>query len=513
MLFIPLRKVDAAQRLVYGRLDETPDRGGDVFDYASSKPNFEAWSEDMRKASDGKSLGNIRAMHGLKAAGKVTGLDFNDADKAIEICAHIVDDDEWKKVEEGVYTGFSPGGKFTRRWRDGAFTRYTGKPNEISLVDIPANPAATFAMVKADGSELAMQLAAGEGSDQALLVADLASVETRADYRRLLLAQDSAMVKALFPAEGAETWRAVIEAQGLVKRDYDTGERDTMAKSGQALPDGSFPIADKTDLEDAIEAYGRAKHKAMAKAHIEKRAKDLEATDLLPADWEGSTKAPMKKDLDHVSRMAGLIQSLGWLANSVSCEADREQDGSPLPGRIAAWLSEGAIILQAFATEESSELVAGLKAQVAALPMLPDTTGQTAEMAKVGARHSKTDLEHVQAIHDHAASLGACCPGDMAKAAGMTSLPALAAELAGAREDMRKIEGERNTLQKRVAALEAKPAGGGPRLRAFGRGEDIPGTPSNRDADEALKLIEAMRDGPNKTAALIRHHLEHPERT
>ncbi|MGH6799296.1 MAG: hypothetical protein ACREDI_13045, partial [Roseiarcus sp.] len=63
MIFIPLRKVDAAQRLIYARIDETPDRVGDVFDYATSKPEFAKWSAEMATASDGKSLGNLRAMH------------------------------------------------------------------------------------------------------------------------------------------------------------------------------------------------------------------------------------------------------------------------------------------------------------------------------------------------------------------------------------------------------------------------------------------------------------------
>jgi len=156
LLFIPLQKVDAAQRLVYGHLDETPDRAGDIFDYPSSKPNFERWSEDMRKASDGKSLGNIRAMHGLLAAGKLTDIRFDDANKSIGLCAQIVDDGEWAKVEAGVYTGFSPGGKYSRRWPDGAHTRYTGVPSEISLVDVPANPGATFTMIKADGEVTVM---------------------------------------------------------------------------------------------------------------------------------------------------------------------------------------------------------------------------------------------------------------------------------------------------------------------------------------------------------------------
>lgn len=153
-LFLPILKVDEAQRLVYGiAADETPDSADEVFDYAKSKPHFEEWSKSIQQATDGKSVGNLRAQHDpKKAAGKLTDIAFNDASKAIEVAAKVVDDDAWQKVLEGVFTGFSIGGKYDERWRDGDFTRYSAVPFEISLVDLPANPSATFSVIKADGS-------------------------------------------------------------------------------------------------------------------------------------------------------------------------------------------------------------------------------------------------------------------------------------------------------------------------------------------------------------------------
>jgi hypothetical protein len=104
------------------------------------------------KASDGKSLGNIRGQHSNIAAGKLVELTFDDL-KKVGFVAKIVDDNEWQKVEEGVYTGFSPGGKYAKRWQDGAHKRYTPLVRELSIVDVPCNPNATFTMVKADGAE------------------------------------------------------------------------------------------------------------------------------------------------------------------------------------------------------------------------------------------------------------------------------------------------------------------------------------------------------------------------
>ncbi len=118
-LDIPITKVDAARRLVYGLATaETADRAGEICDYASTKPFYEKWSRAIAASTGGKSYGNLRAMHGQVAAGKVTALTFNDEAKQIEICAKVVDDAEWSKVAEGVYTGFSqapmPGAGRTR---------------------------------------------------------------------------------------------------------------------------------------------------------------------------------------------------------------------------------------------------------------------------------------------------------------------------------------------------------------------------------------------------------------
>jgi hypothetical protein len=154
-MFIPLRKIDAKQRTVYGTaVSEIADRSNEIFDYASSKPYFKAWSENALKISGGKSIGNVRGMHSNIAVGKLTSISYDDDRKAIKISAKIIDDTEWRKVEEGVYTGFSIGGRYLKRWDDGDLKRYTADPSEISLVDLPCVPSATFSMIKADGSEV-----------------------------------------------------------------------------------------------------------------------------------------------------------------------------------------------------------------------------------------------------------------------------------------------------------------------------------------------------------------------
>lgn len=72
---------------------------------------------------------------------------------------------------------------------------------------------------------------------------------------------------------------------GLQARDYSQEQREAMAKKGQALPDGSFPIADREDLENAIQAFGRASDPDAAKRHIKKRARELGLEELIPEGW------------------------------------------------------------------------------------------------------------------------------------------------------------------------------------------------------------------------------------
>ena len=85
-LFLPLAKVDLDRRLVTGvATAETPDRSGEIFDYASSKPYFEKWSAEAAAASGGKSLGAVRAMHTPIAAGKLTDIAFDDDAKRITV--------------------------------------------------------------------------------------------------------------------------------------------------------------------------------------------------------------------------------------------------------------------------------------------------------------------------------------------------------------------------------------------------------------------------------------------
>lgn len=79
-----------------------------------------------------------------------------------------------------------------------------------------------------------------------------------------------------------------LEAELEIKRMYSREQREAMAESGEAMEDGSFPIADEADLQNALAAFQRAKDVDAAKAHIAKRAKELGLEEMLPEDFASS---------------------------------------------------------------------------------------------------------------------------------------------------------------------------------------------------------------------------------
>tara|TARA_B100000902_G_scaffold154129_2_gene150606 strand:- start:8946 stop:9770 length:825 start_codon:yes stop_codon:yes gene_type:complete len=74
------------------------------------------------------------------------------------------------------------------------------------------------------------------------------------------------------------------------KRFYTRKRRTEYAKRGWALPDGSYPIRNVGDLNNAIQAYGLGKDKEKTKKHIIKRARALGKLDLIPKSWKKRAK-------------------------------------------------------------------------------------------------------------------------------------------------------------------------------------------------------------------------------
>lgn len=69
------------------------------------------------------------------------------------------------------------------------------------------------------------------------------------------------------------------------KAEFSAEERRQLADEGKAKPDGSYPIRNRSDLMNAIRAWGRGGATASDKEWIIRRARALGATDALPDNW------------------------------------------------------------------------------------------------------------------------------------------------------------------------------------------------------------------------------------
>jgi hypothetical protein len=94
-------------------------------------------------------FGALREMHGLSAAGATLSAQVGE-DGATRIEALVVDPVAVRKVQLGVYKGFSIGGRVLARDPADRKVITKLKLNEISLVDRPCNPEAVIDMWKAD---------------------------------------------------------------------------------------------------------------------------------------------------------------------------------------------------------------------------------------------------------------------------------------------------------------------------------------------------------------------------
>jgi cation transport regulator ChaB len=75
--------------------------------------------------------------------------------------------------------------------------------------------------------------------------------------------------------------------EAMIDKEFSGERRKELAKKGEAMPGGGgYPIENKGDLKNAIQAFGRAKNKGATKAWIKKRAKALGAEEMLPENWD-----------------------------------------------------------------------------------------------------------------------------------------------------------------------------------------------------------------------------------
>lgn len=252
---------------------------------------------------------NIREMHQLKAVGKAQEATIDR--KGLWLSAKISDPVAVQKCVDEVYQGFSIGGR--KLDTDGNKVNEI-ELTEISVVDRPANPDCRISIAKSataatkdDGGFLVEPPPKLTAEQKALkkmakIVGTLAGVNPPAAHDGFSLPAKTAANKSPKDPETqnnkAEGGKEKCAAHGvedcqecLDKRQFTEDKRNELASSGKALPDGSYPIENVGDLKNAISAFGRAKDKGEAKAHIISRAKALGAEKELPEKWTTDKKA------------------------------------------------------------------------------------------------------------------------------------------------------------------------------------------------------------------------------
>jgi HK97 family phage prohead protease len=268
----PIAKVDAEQRMVWGYAStEALDEQGEIV----KREALEAALVDYMR------FANIREMHRPSAVGVAREATIDD--RGLYLAAKIVDDEAWEKVVQGVYKGFSIGGRVIAR--DPADRSViTGLAlTEISVVDRPANPEAVFDCWKASG----------------------------ADERRESLAYPfDAAIQIWVCGDPGHHHRKKEEADGCIRK------RAAASEAGRPSPQAGGGVP--TGMADETNAAGRA-HRPAAAGTVEWAT----AADLAKVHGKSSELVKM------VTELAGII---GYIAKQVDDIAR-----TPLPPQTIAY--------------------------------------------------------------------------------------------------------------------------------------------------------------------------------
>lgn len=279
-----------------------------VWGYASSgsvDSDGETITAAAMKAAlpDYMKFGAVREMHQPMAAGTAIEAYVEEDTGKTWFGAHVVDPIAVKKVETGVYKGFSIGGKVTERNKLKK-TQIDGlNLIEVSLVDRPANPEAVFTLCKAERTP----------DDEVEELADLLDAGTVTPGQLLELV-------AKMQATGSGSAEPVVKV-----------EDNNPTAEGTGSQVGDPPLGVPSNPEP-----------------------------------DASLEQPVVKGMYTLAQMAQLLDSIAWMCQDVKFEAEYEGDGSPLPASLSKWLKEGLAIFNTMAAEETAELINTVTAKKAA---------------------------------------------------------------------------------------------------------------------------------------------------
>lgn len=406
--FIPFSKVLEAQQEVWGLVTaQVPDKENEVCDYDGSKPYYQAVIDEFTKATDGGNLFPLRAMHQLKAAGKGIGVDFRDADKEIHMGFKVVDKDEWQKVLEQVYTGFSHGGSVVgKMWKDPDFKdcqRYIVSPAEVSLVDNPCLGVAHYTMVRANGAIEIVKLRS---------VYDIPIIGKGGKTKEVAGEElpPSAFAYVGDP-DKLDTWHLPIKFSTEEKTKEHIRMAISMFSLTQGIPDDKkdevwhkiVAAAKKYDIQVSGEKGAKAVEAKPDKVALVLERVIPKALKAKLAEWK------LEKGMYAVGRMAEILQDLCYLTISAKYEAEIEDDDSDIPEALLEDLKNLIETYRDLVTEETDELAAYAEAggQGGSVYMATTVTDITkaakGQMKKAAAAHEKLAAIHADKAEEHGA--------------------------------------------------------------------------------------------------------------
>ena len=146
--------------------------------------------------------------------------------------------------------------------------------------------------------------------------------------------------------------------------EFSPAQRKALAKKGEALPDGAYPIRNEGDLKNAIKAFGRAKEseRGDVKKHIIKRARALKKSDLIPETWIKKAMTA-SADLERMREKLAEFGNLGAVSETDPKKASSGIATSQLPLELSNEEFE------AFASSVDAELEKMVKKTVEGVPV------------------------------------------------------------------------------------------------------------------------------------------------
>lgn len=293
--YCDITKVNDEERIVEGYAStEAMDVQGEI---VKIEAIVEALPEYMK-------FGNIREMHQPSAVGKAVSAEVNE--KGLYLSVKVVDDSAWAKVKEGVYNGFSIGGKSLSKIGD---TISKLRLTEISLVDRPANPEAIFNLWKGDGMEKEVEVEATivkgmySVSWLADIIGQLDCLQMETEWEKewekdgsTIPEELKAQIKALSGTLTAMVAEEIAEIVGEEKTIEMSESIEDIAKAGATISK-----TNKAMLQSIIDACTEMMGDA---------EKSEEAEDIQKVDGEVDIQKAFSLQAEEIKKMAGRIEEL-----------------------------------------------------------------------------------------------------------------------------------------------------------------------------------------------------------